>query len=322
MMFEQVCIIGCGLMGCSFALALKKAGIAKQIVGYSKSPTTTEAAKAAGILDSTAPSVMQAALGADLILLAVPVGATSHVFNEIEGLLTPETLVMDVGSTKQDVVQAAYDKLKKKVYNFVPAHPIAGNNLTGCDAAQADLFENSTVILTPLKETGKAHLQLAIKVWQAIGAHVKLMAPKEHDETLGYISHLPHLLAFIYMTSIVNNQSKEQLLSIAGSGFRDFTRIAASDSTMWRDILISNKKHMLEQINAFKNTLNHYESVLQQGEAFVLQDLIEKASQSRLSWGEERANSLADQNNAKDVKDENTSKPRKCFLARLFCKNS
>ena len=288
MIFEQVGIIGCGLIGGSFAQAIKKAGIAKHIIGYSKSPTGTQEAKAAGILNETAPSAMQAASGSDLILLAVPVGSMAKIFSDITPLISSGTLLMDVGSTKQNVVAAAREHLKKKIACFVPAHPIAGKNLSGYQAADPDLFAHAKVILTPLDETSPRHLNNAILIWETIGAQVQLMQPEEHDQALGAVSHLPHLLAFAYMKSVIDHAKSEHFLSLAGDGFKDFTRIAASDPTLWRDVFMANKTEMLEQICAFKEILTQYEATLQANEHIKLLDLLQKTSQTRLEWQSSR----------------------------------
>jgi len=284
MIFERVGIIGCGLIGCSFALAIKKAGMANCIVGYSKSPTATEEAKAAGILDETAPSAMQAASGSDLILLAVPVGAMSKIFSDIASLITPDTLVMDVGSTKQNIVTAARENLKKKIGSFVPAHPIAGKNISGYQAADADLFAHAKVILTPLEETAQTHLNNAIKIWEGIGSEIQLMRPKEHDQALGAVSHFPHLLAFAYMKSIVDRPESSHFLSLAGDGFKDFTRIAASDPTLWRDVFMANKTEMLREISDFKAILTQYETLIQNNDDMVLLEMLQKTAEARLAW--------------------------------------
>ena len=287
MIFEQVGIIGCGLIGCSFAQAVKKAGVAKHIVGYSKSPTATEEAKALGILDETAPSAMQVASGSDLILIATPVGAMAQIFVDIVSLVTPNTLIMDVGSTKQNVVAAARQGLKKKINNFVPAHPIAGKNMAGYQASDADLFQHANVVLTPLEKTAQTHLNNAIAVWEAIGAQVQLMNPKEHDHILGAVSHFPHLLAFAYMSGIINHTKKDRFLALAGPGFKDFTRIAASEPTLWRDVFMANKEEMLTHIADFKKVLTQYEGMLQKDDATKLLESLKESSEARHEWGPE-----------------------------------
>ncbi|MGL4668647.1 MAG: prephenate dehydrogenase, partial [Saezia sp.] len=174
-------------------------------------------------------------------------------------------------------------------------HPIAGKNLSGYQAADADLFMHAKVVLTPLEETAQTHLNNAIKVWEAIGSQVLLMKPKEHDHVLGAVSHFPHLLAFAYMSGVINHAEKERFLSFAGPGFRDFTRIAASEPTLWRDVFIANKEEMLVQISDFKNMLTQYEAILQKNSYTELLELLQTTSQGRLAWQQpnELINTLA-----------------------------
>ena len=195
-MFEQLGLIGCGLMGGSFALALKRAGLVKRVVGYSKSPSTTERARLMGVIDVEAPSALLAVSGADIVLLAVPVAATEATFKAIRHLVTPNMLIMDVGSTKRDVVDAARRVLREQVGGFVPAHPIAGREVAGVDNADPDLYAGKQVILTPIERTRTVQLQQAMDVWTAIGCHVTKMSPESHDAAFAAVSHLPHVLAF------------------------------------------------------------------------------------------------------------------------------
>ncbi|MFN5941213.1 MAG: prephenate dehydrogenase, partial [Polaromonas sp.] len=246
-MFEQLGLIGCGLMGGSFALALKRAGLVKRIVGYSKSPFTTERARQMGVIDVEAPSALLAVSGADIVLLAVPVSATEATFKAIRHLLTPNTLVMDVGSTKRDVVDAARRVLRDQVGCFVPAHPITGKEVSGVEHADANLYNGKQVILTPIECTFTAQLSKATSLWTALGCHVVQMSPQAHDAAYAAVSHLPHLIAFALMNSISGQSHGADYLSLAGPGFRDFTRIAASDPKVWRDILLANREELLAQ---------------------------------------------------------------------------
>ncbi|HQX61780.1 MAG TPA: prephenate dehydrogenase/arogenate dehydrogenase family protein, partial [Burkholderiaceae bacterium] len=238
-MFEQLGLIGCGLMGGSFALALKRAGLVKRIVGYSKSPTTTERARQMGVIDVEAPSALLAVSGADIVLLAVPVASTESSFKAIKHLVTPQMLIMDVGSTKREVVDAARRALREQIGCFVPAHPIAGKELSGVEHADADLYMGRQVVLTPIERTNTIQIQQAVDVWSALGCRVVRMAPEAHDAAFAAVSHLPHLIAFALVNAISGQPQGKDYLSLAGPGFRDFTRIAASDPKVWRDILIS-----------------------------------------------------------------------------------
>jgi prephenate dehydrogenase len=283
-MFEQLGLIGCGLMGGSFALALKEAGLVKRVAGYSKSPTTTERARQMGIIDVEAPSALLAVSGADLVLIAVPVAATEATFRSIKHLITPNVLVMDVGSTKRDVVDAARTALGERVGSFVPAHPITGREVSGVEHACADLYSGKQVILTPTERTLTAQLDKAVAMWTALGCSVRQMSPDAHDAAFAAVSHLPHLLAFALISSISSQHEAREFLSLAGPGFRDFTRIAGSDPVMWRDILMANKSELLAQAKLFKRTLSTLESMISNDQGDALEGVLQLASQARSRW--------------------------------------
>lgn len=271
-------------MGGSFALALKRAGLVKRVVGYSKSPSTTERARQLGVIDLEAPSALLAVSGADIVLLAVPVAATEATFKAIRHLLTPQTLVMDVGSTKRDVVDAARRVLREQVGSFVPAHPIAGREVSGVEHADADLYTGKQVILTPIERTLTAQLQKATEVWTALGCHVLKMAPEAHDAAFAAVSHLPHLIAFALMNAITGQAGGADYLSLAGPGFRDFTRIAASDPQMWRDVMVANREELLAQSRIFRQSLQAMEALIAGGDAQALEQQIGQASHARAHW--------------------------------------
>lgn len=283
-MFEQLGLIGCGLMGGSFALALKRAGLVKRVVGYSKSPSTTERARQMGVIDVEAPSALLAVSGADLVLLAVPVSATEATFKAIRHLVRGDTLVMDVGSTKRDVIDAARRVLRDQVGMFVPAHPITGKELSGVEHADADLYTGRQVILTPIERTLTVQLNKAQAVWTALGCHVKQMSPEAHDAAYAAVSHLPHMIAFALMNAIQSQAQGEEFLSLAGPGFRDFTRIAASEPSVWRDILVSNREELLAQSKHFQRALHALEVAITSGNPDALEALIEQASNTRAQW--------------------------------------
>lgn len=283
-MFEQLGIIGCGLMGGSFALALKRAGLVKRVVGYSKSPSTTERARQMGVIDVEAPSALLAVSGADIVLIAVPVAATEATFKAIKHLVTPQMLVMDVGSTKRDVVDAGRRALREQVGSFVPAHPIAGREVSGVEHADADLYSGKQVILTPIERTLTVQLQKAVDVWTALGCRVVKMSPESHDAAFAAVSHLPHLISFALMNAISGQPQGKDYLSLAGPGFRDFTRIAASDAKVWRDILMSNREELLAQSKIFQRNLQALELMISSGNSEALEGLIEQASLTRANW--------------------------------------
>ena len=283
-MFEQLGLIGCGLMGGSFALAMKRAGLVKRVVGYSKSPSTTERARMMGVIDVEAPSALLAVSGADIVLIAVPVAATEATFKAIKHLVTPNMLVMDVGSTKREVIDAARRALREQVGSFVPAHPIAGKEVAGVENADVDLFVGKQVILTPIDRTSPELLQKAVAVWTGLGCRVGKMSPEDHDSAFAAVSHLPHLIAFALMNAISGQPAGQDYLSLAGPGFRDFTRIAASDPQVWRDIMISNRQELLEQSKIFQRNLQALELMISSGNADALEGLIDQASLARANW--------------------------------------
>jgi prephenate dehydrogenase len=283
-MFEQLAIIGCGLMGGSFALALKRAGLVKRVVGYSKSPSTTERARQLGVIDVEAPSALLAVSGADIVLIAVPVAATEATLKSIKHLVTPQMLVMDVGSTKRDVIDAGRRALREQIGSFVPAHPIAGKEVAGVEHADADLYTGKQVILTPIERTLTIQLQKAVDVWTALDCKVIKMSPEAHDAAFAAVSHLPHLISFALMNAISGQPQGKDYLSLAGPGFRDFTRIAASDPKVWRDIMVSNREELLEQSKIFQRNLQALELMISSGNTEALEGLIEQASQTRATW--------------------------------------
>ena len=283
-MFTQLGVIGCGLMGGSFALALKRAGLVKRVVGYSKSPSTTEKAKRLGVIDVAAESALLAVSGSDIVLIAVPVAASEATFKAIRHLVDPGVLVMDVGSTKRNVVDAARRVLKERIASFVPAHPIAGKEVAGITHADAALYSGRQVILTPLPQTAPDLVQKATDVWSAIGAQVLRMTPENHDAAFAAVSHLPHLLAFAYFNAVAKQPAGRDFLSLAGPGFRDFTRIAASDPIVWRDIFLSNRQQLLLQSQHLQTQLQAFEALMLQGDGAALEALIEQASSARSHW--------------------------------------
>ena len=283
-MFNQLGVIGCGLMGGSFALALKRAGLVKRVVGYSKSPSTTDRARKLGVIDVAAESALLAVSGSDIVLIAVPVAATEATFRAIRHLVEPGVLVMDVGSTKRDVVDAARRVLRERVASFVPAHPIAGKEVSGIQNADAALFSGRQVIITPLTQTAPELVQKATDVWSAIGSQVLKMTAENHDAAFAAVSHLPHLLAFAYFSAVVNQPAGRDYLSLAGPGFRDFTRIAASSPETWRDILIANREEVLKQSQRFRQALDALEHVIREGNVDALEGLIRGPAEGRSSW--------------------------------------
>lgn len=281
---QQLGLVGCGLMGGSFALALRAQGLVGRVVGYSATDRTRQLALQRGAIDTAATTVAEAVQGSDVVLVAVPVAATQATLAAIAPHLQADALVMDVGSTKADVVQAAQATMGDKLAQFVPAHPIAGKAEAGINAADTTLYQGCQVIVTPLPNNPPALVERATTVWQQLGAQVRHMTPHEHDAAYACVSHLPHLLAFAAMNAVQGQPQAEQYLSLAGPGFRDFTRIAASDPTVWRDILLANREQVLLQAGLFVQALEQLQAAMQPEQAAQLQALIDNASRARAGW--------------------------------------
>ncbi|PUE09925.1 prephenate dehydrogenase/arogenate dehydrogenase family protein [Limnohabitans sp. T6-20] len=284
MTFQRLALIGCGLMGGSFALALRKADLVHTIVGFSASERTRQRALELKVIDQACTSVAEAVQAADLVLLAVPVGAMQSSFAAMRDALLPSALLMDVGSTKCDVIAAAQATLGDRLSCFVPAHPIAGKEVAGIEHAEAALYTERRTILTPLPKTSIHRMQAAHDVWTAIGSHVSTMTPEAHDATFAAVSHLPHMLAFAAVNALTAQSQGAAFLEMAGPGFRDFSRIAASDASVWRDILSANHAEVLTQVAHFREALGQFENALRQGDTAALQHLIQQASDVRSAW--------------------------------------
>jgi len=282
--FQRLALIGCGLMGGSFALAARQSGLVESIVGFSASEKTRQRARELRVIDQACTCVAEAVRGADLVLLAVPVGAMRESFAAMAPALSAQTLLMDVGSTKGDVVAAAVATLGDKLSCFVPAHPIAGKEVAGIDHADAQLYQDRRTILTPLSSNSMRHTKLAHDIWSALGSHVCTMTAEAHDQTFAAVSHLPHLLAFAAVHALTMHPQGADYLDMAGPGFRDFSRIAASDPAVWRDILSANRNEVLAQLAHFRASLAQFEAAMQQGDTTGLQQLIQLASDVRSGW--------------------------------------
>lgn len=286
-MFARIVICGVGLIGGSFALALRQAGLVQTVVGIGRRRETLEEAKRLGIIDEIAEDWAGALKGADLLLLAMPVGQMDAVMAAAAPHLEPQTLVTDAGSTKADVFQAVYSHLNHRLARVVPAHPIAGAEKSGPTAANADLFHGKRVVLTPLPENESGAIDRVRLAWQACGADVCEMSPQDHDRVFAAVSHLPHLLAFGLVHEIQSRGNAEQLFSFAASGFRDFTRIAGSHPEMWRDICVANRHALLAELDAYLTQLAYLRALLMQGDGSALEALFAEASAARNAWTEQ-----------------------------------
>lgn len=284
MKFDKVVIFGVGLIGGSFALGLRKANAIGEVVGFGRSSATLEQAKQLGIIDRSGTDVAAELPDADLVLLATPVGQMAELMARIVPYLGKNTLVTDGGSTKGDVVSAAYANLADKVAQFVPAHPIAGAELSGAAAARADLYAGKKVVLTPLPENSPAAVLRVRRAWELCGAVVSELTAEQHDEVFAAVSHLPHLLSFALVHDLAQRKNRDQLLSFAASGFRDFTRIAASSPEMWRDICMANKDALMNELGSYMQELKIIHDALTENDAAKLEEIFSLAREVRGSW--------------------------------------
>ena len=281
---DKLVVFGVGLIGGSFALALREAKAVRHIVGIGRSQKNLEEALSLGIIDEASSDPTFAVKNADFVFLATPVGQMESLLTQIAPDLSPHVVITDGGSTKQDVVAYARNALGKNFARFVPGHPIAGTEKSGAAAADAKLYERRKVILTPELETDPAAIQAVSGAWHTCLAEVHFMRPAEHDALCAAISHLPHLLAFALVDWIANKPNHEALLKFAAGGFRDFTRIASSSPEMWRDICLANRVALLEQLGDYRSELEKLQDCLQRADAAQLEQLFSRARNTRDEW--------------------------------------
>lgn len=282
--FRKVVIFGVGLIGGSFSLALRKAGAVTEVVGFGRSAATLNEAKQLGILDRIGGDVAREVSDADIVLVATPVAQMAEIFKRIAPYLGAHTLVTDGGSTKGDVVAAARANLGSKLSQFVPAHPIAGGEKSGASAALADLYQGKRVVLTPMVENAKDAVALIRKAWEMCGANVSELTAEQHDTVFAAVSHLPHLLSFALVHDLAKRDNKDQLLSFAASGFRDFTRIAASSPEMWRDICMANRDALMVELQQYAAELYVLHQALESNDAAKLEEIFSLAREVRSAW--------------------------------------
>ncbi len=284
---RKIVICGVGLIGGSFALALKQAGALAaggEIVGMGRTAASLEDACQRGVIDRYTTDWADALANADLVMLAMPVGHTETNLRALAPHLGPNTIVSDAGSTKQDVVTAARKALGDKIGQFVPGHPIAGAEKSGVSAAQADLYRERRVVLTPLPENMPAAVARVRNAWLACGAQVSELDAETHDQIFAAVSHLPHLLAFTLVHEFANRDNAGQLLDFAAGGFRDFTRIASSHPEMWRDICVANRTALIKELDAYQVELMHTRMLLASADGAGLEALFGKARTTRNAW--------------------------------------
>ncbi|MBX6319466.1 prephenate dehydrogenase/arogenate dehydrogenase family protein [Pigmentiphaga sp.] len=275
-------VVGVGLIGGSFAAALRRAGQVGEVWGVGRHESSLDDALKLGLVDR-AVSIEQAAR-ADLVFLAVPVGATGATLDALAPHLGERTVVTDAGSTKMDVIRAARASLGSRIGQFVPGHPIAGSERSGPSAAFPELYDGRTVILTPLPENPRPAVALVEQAWGYCGALVRIMSADEHDTVLASVSHVPHLLAFAYMAQVLAASDAALRLDLAGSGFRDFTRIAGGSPAMWRDIFLANRDAMIRETAAVRRALDEFEAAMLRNDGAALEAMLRDVSEARRSW--------------------------------------
>jgi prephenate dehydrogenase len=278
--YGTVTIVGVGLIGASLGLALKKAGVVTKVLGVGRSKENLDQAQKMGAIDGVV-DLVEAAKQSDVIVLCMPVAQMRAVFEIIEPHLEPRTMITDAGSTKGDVILAAKEVLGKKACQFVPAHPIAGGAQHGASAAKADLFQGKQTIVCPLQENSPEDISLIMGFWESVGSVVKKIGVVQHDAIYAAVSHLPHLLSYALMASVVNSEDADQKLDHVGAGFKDFTRIAASSPEMWRDICIGNRTAILQELDRYLLIVNHMRKLVAEGDGEGLEKLFNKASKAR-----------------------------------------
>nr|WP_297451073.1 prephenate dehydrogenase/arogenate dehydrogenase family protein [Ferrovum sp.] len=283
---RRLAILGVGLMGGSFALALRQVAPQMHIAGYDRDEVNLAAARQLGVIDQGSVDLASVVREADMVLMAVPVGQMAELFELMAPHLNPVAVVTDVGSTKAGLVEAARRYLGPAVTRFVPGHPIAGAELSGVRAAQGGLFQDRTVILTPLEETLPHPLAWVRSCWELCGARVECQTVTRHDEIFGVVSHLPHLLSFALVYEIAQRPDAATLFRFAASGFRDFTRIAGSNAEMWRDISLANRGVLKVELSRYRDQLEQLMEWLDTADGAALEDFMRKARTARRQWQE------------------------------------
>lgn len=283
-MLKKIVIVGVGLIGGSFALALRKAGVVEQIVGVGRTQASLLRAKELGIIDVISTSIEESLQDADLVLLSLPVAQTEATLAAIKPYLQKQTVITDAGSIKGEVVLAARRALGEKIGQFVPGHPIAGLESTGPDAAIASLYVGKKVVLTPLSENSAEQVAMVEKAWQQCGAIIHQLTAENHDAVFAAVSHLPHLLAYALVDDIATKPHADLLFQYAASGFRDFTRIAGSSPEMWRDISLTNQTAILTELDAYIAQLTRFRGQLAVGDGDAMYAMFSNAQRARQNW--------------------------------------
>jgi prephenate dehydrogenase len=280
-LISRLCIIGVGLIGGSLARALRNANAVTEIVGCGRDPDHLQKAQALGVIDRYVTDPAEAVAGADMVVLAVPLGAMQTVMERIAPALDPACLLTDVGSAKGSVVSAAKQVFKDVPPTLIPGHPIAGTEKSGVEASFAELFQNRRVILTPTENSATEALQKVRAMWEICGAKVVEMGVAHHDEILAATSHLPHMLAYALVDTLARMDDSREIFDFAAGGFRDFTRIASSDPEMWHDICLANHDALVKVLEAFSDDLRLLADAVRRADSEYLKDTFTRAKQAR-----------------------------------------
>lgn len=279
-MTEKITIIGVGLIGGSFALALKDAGVSARFVGFGRNEKHLLRAVERGIIDDYRLSLGDAVSGSDLVLVAAPVGANDQIFEQLAGAVPDHCVITDAGSVKLSVINAARRHLGT-LENFVPAHPIAGTEHSGVEAGFASLYRDKRLIMTPLPETSPDAVAKVVGLWEKTGALVESMHPERHDKVFAATSHLPHVLAFTLVETLFRMDQKEELLRYASGGFSDFTRIASSDPVMWKDICLHNSECILSAVASLEQGLSELTAAIKHEDELTIERMFRIAKETR-----------------------------------------
>lgn len=282
--FGKVVVFGTGLIGGSFSLALKEAEAVEEVVGFGRTPATLRKAQELGVIDRAGINPTHEIEDADIVLVATPVAQMGDIFERIAPYLGPHTIVTDGGSTKGDVVAAARAGLGDRIGQFVPAHPIAGAENSGPAAARWDLYQGKKVVVTPLPENSDEALDHIKRAWSLCGADIYELTPEMHDRVFAAVSHLPHLLSYALVHQLAVRDDADLFFTFAASGFRDFTRIAASHPEMWRDICLANREALLGELDCYRAQLDELRTALARNDGERLEEVFGIARRARRDW--------------------------------------
>ncbi len=281
MMIKRLAIIGVGLIGGSLARALRQAGEVGEVVGCGRGKANLEKAVELGVIDHYSHDIGEAVAGADMIFLAVPLGAMESTFAAMKGHLAADAIITDGGSAKGSVVKDCRAVFGNSLSGFVPGHPIAGTENSGVEASFPELYHNRRIILTPVEETSQEAVAKVEAMWRVCGADVTCMSVEHHDEVLAATSHLPHMLAFSLVDSLARMKENDEIFRYAAGGFRDFTRIASSNPVMWRDICIANREALSEMMERYSSEMAELAETIRQGDGDHLLEIFERAKDAR-----------------------------------------